>query len=78
MNEILTERLALTKTRLAAYILAEAAILAGAQSYSMGDRTVTRADLKAIQDTLLRLQNDVIKLSRGGGIRIQRVVPRQH
>jgi len=76
MNQIMSDRLALTKTRLAAYIQAEAAILGGAQSYSIGNRTLTRADLGIIADYITRLQMDLNKLTRGGALRIQRIVPR--
>jgi len=76
MNEILEERNVSTKRRLGLYLLAESAILNGSQSYSIGNRTLTRADLKMIKDTIDSLQSEVIKLSRGNGIRTQRVVPR--
>lgn len=76
MNSIMSETLAASKQRLGLYLLAEAAILNGAQSYSIGNRTITRADLKAVQDTIRKLQADVMKLSRGGGIRTMRIVPR--
>lgn len=76
MNQYQTDRLATSKTRLAAYILAEQAILNGAQSYSIGNRTLTRADLDVIRTEIDRLQSEILKLSRGGAMRIQRVVPR--
>ena len=70
------ERLAQTKARLAAYILAEQKILAGAQSYSIGNRTLTRADLKDITNTIDKLTRECATLSRGTGIRVQRAVYR--
>lgn len=62
------------KTRLAAYITAEQKILEGAQSYSIGNRTLTRADLEEITKQIKLLTTEVMVLSRGGNIRIQRVV----
>ena len=64
------------KSRLAQYILAEEKVLEGAQSYSIGNRTLTRADLEEIRNQIKLLTNDVMVLSRGGNIRIQRVVYR--
>lgn len=64
------------KTRYAAYITAEQQILSGAQSYSIGDRTLTRADLAEIQKQLEELPKKILKLQRGAGIRTQRVLHR--
>ncbi len=71
-----TEKLEQTQERLALYLQAERAILAGAQSYSIGNRTLTRADLRVIRDQIQRLNSDCMQLARGAGIRVQRVVPR--
>lgn len=38
------------------YLAAERAILAGGQSYRIGNRVLTRADLNAIQSEIRRLQ----------------------
>jgi len=76
LPEILSAQLTRVEARLALYVAAEQAILEGAQAYSVGTRTLTRADLEAIADRIQRLEARVIQLSRGGTIRIQRVVPR--
>lgn len=65
-----------TQERLALYLQAERAILDGAQSYSIGNRTLTRADLRVIRDQIQKLNSDCMKLSRGSTIRVRRVVPR--
>jgi hypothetical protein len=71
--EILTQK----KQRLQLYLAAEAAILSGAQSYSIGHRQITRADLRSVQAEVEKLTVDVAQLSRGGNaIRVQRIVPR--
>ena len=53
--------------RLQAYREAEKAILEGGQSYKIGNRTVTRADLADIQATIASLESegaDVERVSR--------------
>lgn len=60
----------------AQYIIAETKILDGGQSYSIGDRTLDRGDLKLIQNQKILLEKQIRKLRLGGGIRIQRIVPR--
>lgn len=64
------------RTRLSAYLLAEQAILGGAQSYSIGNRSLSRADLEWISKQITRLTADILLLQRGNKIKIQRVVPR--
>jgi len=71
-EEILTQ----IEARLTLYIAAEAAILGGAQSYSIGNRTLTRADLHQIQKTIRDLYGDRKQLETGNKLRVQRVVPR--
>ena len=71
-EEILTQ----IEARLTLYIAAEAAILGGAQSYSIGNRTLTRADLFQIQKTIRDLYGDRKQLETGNKLRDQRVVPR--
>ena len=56
-----------------AYLAAEKAILNGAQEYTIGDRTLRRADLVFIQKERKKLANDIAKLDAGKGIRSQRV-----
>ena len=65
-----------TQERLAKYIAAEAAILGGAQSYSIGNRTLTRADLDHIYDRITKLTSQCLTLQRGNRIKSQRIVPR--
>ena len=62
--------------RLAAYMAAEASILNGAQSYSIGNRSLTRADLDSIRKMIDDLTGQRARLSRGNRIKINRVVPR--
>jgi tRNA(Leu) C34 or U34 (ribose-2'-O)-methylase TrmL len=64
------------RTRLAAYKAAEIAVLKG-QSYTIKDRTLTRASLKHIQDMIRKLEEAVKALQRGGSIRVKRGVPRE-
>ena len=49
---------------LQAYILAERKVLAG-QSYSIGDRALTRADLKEIRDGIIYWNGIVANLTAG-------------
>ena len=72
----ITERITRVETRLELYYAAETAILGGAQSYSIGNRTLTRADLKNISDMIRRLEGDLTKLNRSNKITAHRVVPR--
>jgi hypothetical protein len=69
-----TPTIADAKERLANYLLAEAKILKG-QSYQIKDRTLTRADLRWVQNEIRRLQAEVTRLE-GGGMRVKRGVPR--
>jgi hypothetical protein len=62
--------------RLSAYITAEAAILGGAQSYSIGNRSLTRADLEWVSKEIRKLYGEKLSLERGNVIRVHRVVPR--
>lgn len=62
------------KERLSLYLAAETQILKGAQSYSIHNRTLTRADLSEIQKEIKQLNKDIAVIERGGNIRIQRVV----
>lgn len=72
----ITERITRVETRLELYYAAESAILGGAQSYSIGNRTLTRADLRNISEMIKRLESDLTKLNRGNRITAHRVVPR--
>lgn len=74
--EYITAKINRLETRLSQYINAETAIMNHAQSYSIGDRTLTRANLKNIQETIEKIENELISLGGGGKVRVQRVVPR--
>lgn len=76
LAELMDARRQRVETRLALYVAAEEQILQGAQSYSIGNRTLTRGDLDDIAKWIARLEADLITLNRGGRIRVQRVVPR--
>lgn len=52
--------------RLQAYREAERAILEGGQSYRIGNRTVTRADLKDIRATIAALESEGADVERAG------------
>lgn len=68
------------KRRLDLYYGAEEAILSGAQSYTIGSRTLTRADLDAIRKVITALETDLEELESavaGSGFRkTVRVLPR--
>jgi hypothetical protein len=69
-------RLEIVNTRLSAYLAAETAILAG-QSYSIGGRSLVRANLAEIRDEIRKLINERDQLSQpnGGAIRIRSAIP---
>lgn len=73
-------RLTVYKSRLELYLKAEAAILEGAQSYTIGSRHLTRADLAEIRKMITTLEAGVDELEamlNGGGRRkCVRVIPR--
>lgn len=68
------------KRRLCLYYQAEEAILGGAQSYTIGSRTLARADLDAIRKVITALETDLAELENvlaGNGYRkCVRVLPR--
>lgn len=66
--------LASKQSRLEMYKQAEAACLKN-QSYTIKDRTYTRADLAVIARTIKSLENDIAQL-QNGGMRVSRIVPR--
>lgn len=58
------------------YIAAEKAVLTG-QAYSIGDRTLTRVDLRWIAEERKKWGDQLEKLELGNrGPRVQRVIPR--
>jgi len=63
-----TNRLEQYQKRLDAYYDAEMNILNGAQSYQIGTRTLTRADLKEVKDTIEYLERAIdIEKSKNAG-----------
>lgn len=74
-----SERLLMTEQRLKAYYDAEITVLAG-QSYSIGTRSLTRADLTEIRVAISELQNQVDELKNleasGGRRKAFRITPR--
>jgi len=73
---LISDKITETETRLAAYITAEQYLLTGGQAYSIGNRSLTRADLESITKMIIRLNADLMVLRRGNQIVCQRVVPR--
>jgi hypothetical protein len=75
----ISERLTRTEQRLESYYAAEQAALTG-QAYTIGTRSLTRADLKEIQTTIEYLEKQVDELKSlnesGGRRRSYRVTPR--
>lgn len=61
------------KRRLEEYLKAEHAILSGAQSYKIGDRSLTRANLKQIRAAIDDLMVQLAAADEGRG-RCKRVV----
>lgn len=59
----------------AEYFKAEKAILCGGQEYTIGDRTLKRADLRWVQQQRKQIAAEICKLKAGRGARFQRVVP---
>ena len=64
------------EARLASYIKAEQAVTVGGQSYSIGNRSLTRADLPFITKMIVQLNTELRTLQRGRQITSHRVVPR--
>ncbi len=69
--------LAQAQENLSAWIAADLAVSKG-QSYSIGGRSMTRADAKAITEKIKFWQNLVNSLTAGsgGGLTVKRVMPR--
>lgn len=76
---MISERLTKAKERLSAYYDAELAVLAG-QSYSIGTRSLTRANLAWIRTQIDSLENQVVQLQSQadgkGRNRVIGVIPR--
>lgn len=70
------KRLEQAKKRLNLYYEVEEQILSGAQSYSIGSRSLTKADLGKIQEKIKELESEVKILENSSGKRkVRRVVP---
>ncbi|MBQ9528272.1 MAG: hypothetical protein IJR68_11725 [Fretibacterium sp.] len=69
-----SEKLAVSKARLALYYKAEKAILNG-QSYEIEGLKLTRADLGKVQDMIATLENKVERLSAKPRPRRRVIVP---
>lgn len=63
------------RNMLALYIEAEKVVLTG-QSYTIKDRTLSRANLKEIRAGRAEWAAKVQRLENGGGIRTRRIIPR--
>jgi len=76
---MVNERLAKARERLNAYYEAELAVLSG-QSYTIGSRSITRANLSEIRNAIKELEQQVRELetiaSGGGHRRAYRITPR--
>lgn len=65
----------IAKSHLQAWLDAEYAVAVGGQSYTIGSRTLTRANLAEIRDSINFWQGKVNALAAGGGIRLRRARP---
>ena len=76
----MTFTLEIAQKHLDAWLEAELAITTGAQSYTIGSRTITRADLSQIREQIKYWKNEVEKATniaqKKGRNRVFRVVPR--
>ncbi len=62
------------QAKLDGWMAAEDAVMGG-QSYSMGSRQLTRADLGQIRESIQYWESKVIRLSQGGGVRVTGATP---
>lgn len=77
MEDDKKQRLKRYRRRRELYLEAEEKILSGAQSYSIGSRTVTKGDLSEIAKMISHLDSQILKLENSGGRRPAfRVIPR--
>lgn len=81
MSRATTEaRLKTYKDRLELYLKAEQAILEGAQSYTIGSRHLTRADLAEIRKMITTIEKGIdemeAELAGGGRRKCIRIIPR--
>lgn len=71
------ERLERVRNRLELYYEAEEKILSGAQSYAIGSRNLTRANLSEIQSKIKELEAEkrLLEKNASGKRKVARVVP---
>lgn len=69
-------RIETKKKRLQMYYDAEEAILAGAQSYSLGTRSLTRANLSEIRKAIDQLEQEIASLEAPAARKAFAAVPR--
>jgi len=69
-----SKRLAEVKAELEQVNTAITAVLSGAQSYRIGTRALTRADLDTLYNRKDKLEDSIAALSGGSG-RFRRVIP---
>ena len=62
---------------LAQYVAAEAAVLRG-QAYSIKDRSLTRADLRWIQNGREKLEKELAEIAKGSSMQAKRVIFRDN
>lgn len=76
----MTNRLEMLRSRLQQYLACEAAILSGAQEYSIGTRRLTRANLSEISEMIQYLEreiaNEEAKAAGAGRNKVFGVIPR--
>jgi hypothetical protein len=79
-GDFMATRLETLQSRLDAYQKCELSILDGAQSYAIGSRNLTRANLHEISEMIKYLEKEVAqeesKASGGGRNRVMGVIPR--
>lgn len=68
--------LEVAQQQLAEVRTAISAILTRGQSMGENGRELTRADLKGLREMETDLRSRVARLTRGGGMRVTRIVPR--
>ncbi|MDX1602021.1 MAG: DUF6148 family protein [Salinimicrobium sediminis] len=77
MAGTISEKLIQVKERLALYLTAESEILRNGQSYSIGDRSLTRADLEEVKQEIKKLQGECDRLENGSqGMTVNYGLPR--
>ena len=77
MEDDKKQRLKRYRGRRELYLEAEEKILGGAQSYTIGSRTVTKGDLSEIAKMISYLDSQISKLeSCRGGRPVLRIIPR--